>query len=216
MESDMPVQNVLVLGASGGTGRQVVSQALRRGDQVTAFVRDPARLPMTHERLRTVTGSVTSDDSALASAMQGQDAVICALGAGKSFKSGNVIADSVTHIVRAMNTTGVRRLIMMSAFGVGHTDSDVPLIPRTFGRLLLKDIYQDKAAGEEQIHRSGLEWTVVYPTALFDGPETGRVRAGEHLALSGFPRISRADVAAFLLGQVGDVQYLRKGVLISS
>lgn len=211
----MTAQNVLVFGASGGTGRQVVMQALGHGDHVTAFVRDPARLPLTDERLRVVTGSVTEDDPALTAAMQGQDVVISTLGAGKSFASGNVIANSAERIVRTMRASGVRRLIMMSAFGVGETDRDVPFIPRMFGRLLLKDVYRDKAAGEAHVHGSDLAWTVVYPTALFDGPETGHVRSGERLALSGFPRIARADVAAFMLEQVGDTRYVRKGVLIS-
>ena len=207
---------VLVLGATGGTGQQLVSQALQRGYHVTAFVRDPQGLTVSSDRLRVLTGSLISGNPALAAAVRGQDAVISTLGVGKSFKSGALIAESMSHIVRAMEGEGVRRLIFTSAFGVGDTYRDAPLVPRIFIRSLLRDVYRDKAAGEAELRRSTLDFTLVYPTGLVDGPLTGRCRAGERLALRGFPRISRADVAAFLLSQIDDYTYIRKGVLISS
>ena len=119
-------------------------------------------------------------------------------------------------IVRAMEDHGIRRLIFTSAFGVGDTRRDVPLVPRIFIRLLLQDIYRDKELGEATLRASGLDWTLVYPAGLVDGPATGQCRAGERLSLSGFPRIARADVADFLLTQIDDTTYVRKGVLISS
>lgn len=209
-------KRVLVLGATGGTGRAVVSQALARGDQVTVFVRHPERLTERSERLRVVTGSVPEDAAALGSAMAGQDAVISALGVGNSFRSGGLISRSVPAIVQAMRQQGVRRLVFTSAYGVGETFRDVPIVPRIFIRLLLRDIYADKQAGEQALRRSELDWTIVHPTTLADGPRTGRYRVGERLALRGFPRISRADVADFLLAQTDDRTFLRKGVLISS
>jgi putative NADH-flavin reductase len=209
-------KRVLVLGATGGTGRAVVSQALARGDQVTVFVRHPERLTERSERLRVVTGSVPEDAAALGSAVAGQDAVISALGVGNSFRSGGLISRSVPAIVQAMRQQGVRRLVFTSAYGVGETFRDVPIVPRIFIRLLLRDIYADKQAGEQALRRSELDWTIVHPTTLADGPRTGRYRVGERLALRGFPRISRADVADFLLAQTDDRTFLRKGVLISS
>jgi putative NADH-flavin reductase len=193
-----------------------VSQALARGDQVTVFVRHPERLTERSERLRVVTGSVPEDAAALGSAMAGQDAVISALGVGNSFRSGGLISRSVPAIVQAMRQQGVRRLVFTSAYGVGETFRDVPIVPRIFIRLLLRDIYADKQAGEQALRRSELDWTIVHPTTLADGPRTGRYRVGERLALRGFPRISRADVADFLLAQTDDRTFLRKGVLISS
>ena len=82
-------------------------------------------------------------------------------------------------------------------------------------RLLLRDVYADKSAGEEELHRSGLDWTLVYPVTLTNGPRTGRYRVGERLPLRGVPRIARADVAEFLLSQIGETNYLRRGVLVS-
>jgi hypothetical protein len=115
-----------------------------------------------------------------------------------------------------MKDEGVRRLVFTSAFGVGETLRDVPLIPRLFIRTLLRNIYRDKLAGESQLIDSGLDWTLVCPTGLVDGVATGRFRVGERLPLGGFPRIARGDVAAFLLAQVDDATYLRKRVLITS
>jgi putative NADH-flavin reductase len=210
----MPSKRVLVLGATGGTGQQVVAQAIQLGHTVTALVRDPRRVTLVSDHIRVLTGKIT-DDTALAVAMRDQDVVISTLGVGKSFKSHGLISQSVTGIVRAMRDHGVRRLIFTSAFGVGDTFGDLPLIPRIFARTLLRDVYRDKAAGEATLRASNLDWTVVYPAGLSDRPATGRYRTGEHLALRGFPMIARADVAAFLLSQVEDTSYLRKGVLIS-
>ena len=209
-------RKLLVLGATGGTGQQVISRALRQGHEVTALVRTPQRLTITHDRLRVLAGSVTDDSQALADAVRDQAAVISTLGVGRTFKSGGLITQSMPRIVRAMTGEGIRRLIFTSAFGVGDTRRDVPLAPRIFIRLLLQDIYRDKELAEEMLRASGLDWTLVYPTGLIDAPATGRCRAGERLSLRGFPRIARADVADFLLTQVDDTTYVRKGVLISS
>jgi putative NADH-flavin reductase len=215
----MTARKVLVLGATGGTGRQVVAQAVRLGHTVTALVRDPTRLStrdIAPERLRVVTGSLNDDGSALAAAMQGQDVVISALGVGKSFRSGGLISRSMGRIIHEMEAQGVRRILVTSAFGVGETYRDVPPLPRLFIRLLLGDIYRDKLAGEELLRRSTLDWTVVCPTGLVDGPATAQHRVGERLALRGMPRIARADVAAFLLAQMDDRTFERKQVLISA
>ena len=115
-----------------------------------------------------------------------------------------------------MQSHGVRRLIVTSAYGVGDTLRDVPFVPRVLMRFLFQDLYTDKAAGEEVLRRSGLDWTLVYPVTLTNGPRTGQYRVGERLALRGFPRISRADVAAFLVSQLADATYVKKEVLISA
>jgi putative NADH-flavin reductase len=207
---------LLVLGATGATGRQIVTQALEQADEVTAFVRDPDKLTIAKDRLRLVTGSVTEASEALAGAVRGQDAVISALGLGNSLKSSNLISRSMPTIVAAMESQDVRRLIFVSACGVGETRRDVPLLPRILHRLLLADIFADKKAGEDYLRRSSLDWTIVYPVILTNGPRTSNYRAGERLELHGLPRISRADVAEFTLRQLHETTYVRKGVLISN
>ncbi|MGH9201059.1 MAG: NAD(P)-dependent oxidoreductase [Vicinamibacterales bacterium] len=207
--------NILVLGATGGVGRQVVSQALAESHNVTALVRDTRRITTVSDRLQVVQGDVTADSPTLSDVVRGQDAVICALGV-PSLTPHRLIERSAPLIVRAMERHGVRRLIHTSAFGVGGTYADVPLLPRLFIRTLLRRVYGDKAKGEESIHGSDLDWTIVYPAGLTDGPRTGRCRAGEHIALRGLPTISRADVAEFLLKQIADRTYVRKDILIAS
>ena len=115
-----------------------------------------------------------------------------------------------------MDRQGIRRLIFTSAYGVGATWKDVPILPRMLMGLLFGDLYTDKEVGEEAVRRSNLDWTLVYPVTLTNGPRTGRYRIGERLRLRGVPTISRADVAEFILTQIDDRRYLRKAVLISS
>jgi Putative NADH-flavin reductase len=213
-----PTSRILVLGATGRTGQQVVAQALEQGHAVTVFVRDPARLNAASERLAVVIGDVTRDSAALVEAVRDTDAVISALGVGDALKAHGLIAGAVPTIVAAMQTVGVRRLIFTSAYGVAETIRDTPLIPRLLIRSLLKDLYADKNAGERELRRIGgdIDWTIVYPTTLTNGPRTGRYRFGERLSLRGVPRVSRADVADFLLTQLLDRTYVNKGVLVSS
>jgi putative NADH-flavin reductase len=213
-----PTSRVLVLGATGRTGQQVVAQALEQGHAVTVFVRDPARLNAASERLAVVIGDVTRDSAALVEAVRDNDAVISALGVGDALKANGLIAGAVPTIVAAMQAAGVRRLIFTSAYGVAETIRDTPLIPRLLIRSLLKDLYADKNAGERELRRIGgdIDWTLVYPTTLTNGPRTGRYRFGERLSLRGVPRVSRADVADFLLTQLLDRTYVNKGVLVSS
>jgi len=208
---------LLILGATGGTGQHLVTQALDGGHEVTAFARSAARMSVQHPRLHVVTGSVTENGAALADAVRDQDAVISAIGRGMSLKSENLIQRSVPPILSAMSAARVRRLIFTSAIGVGHSvgEAPLPLFSRIMMRFLLSDLYADKAAGEALIRRSDLDWTLVQPSQLTNGPLTQKYRAGERLALRVMPKISRADVAHFILSHLDDGAYVRKVVSIS-
>jgi putative NADH-flavin reductase len=207
--------NLLVFGATGRTGHQVVTQALGQGHTVTAFVRNPATFPLTGERLRVVIGDTTRDESAIGEALRGQDVVVSALGRGNTFKSERLIERSMRLIVPSMARAGVRRLILVSAFGVGESRRDAPLIPRIMYSSLLSDIFADKKAAEDYLRTSGLDWSVVYPVLLTDGPLTGNYRAGERLELHGMPKISRADVAHFILTEIRTGAFVRKVAVVS-
>lgn len=206
---------LVVFGATGGTGRLIVEQALQQGHDVLAFVRDPDKLRITDARLHVVQGDAAEDTSRVTEAVRGQDVVISALGRRNSFKSANLISRSMRAIVPAMERQGVRRLIVVSAFGVGESYHYAPLIPRIMFRVLLGDIFADKKAGEDHVRQSGLNWTLVYPVLLTNGPRTGKYRAGERLDLHGVPKISRADVADFVLTQLQDDKFWRRIALIS-
>jgi putative NADH-flavin reductase len=209
-------RKILVLGATGGTGREVVAQGLGQGREITVLVRDRARLGAHADRVRVIIGSLPDGAAALGEAVRGQDAVVSALGVGQSFKSRGLMGAALPAIVAAMQAGGVRRLIVMSAAGVGDTLRDVSLPGRLFARTLLRDIFADKKVGEEAVRASSLDWTIAYPTLLTNGQRTSHYRAGEHLALHGIPSIARADVADFLLSQLEDGTYSRRDVVITS
>jgi putative NADH-flavin reductase len=207
---------LVVFGASGGTGQEIISQALEQGHDVTAFVRDPKKLTTKHSKLHVVEGDVLKDRSAIASAITGRDAIICALGVGNSLKSSGLIAGGLTAIVPAAEKHEVRRLILISAFGVGDSSRNAPFVPRLMYRLLLGDVYRDKKAGEDIVKASGLHWTIIHPVMLTIGPKTGTYRSGERLSLTGIPKISRADVAHFVLAQLTDKTFLHKTAVVSA
>ena len=204
------MKRLLILGATGGTGRHVVTQALDAGNDVTAYVRDPAKLPLKHERLRVVVGPIADDAMPLREAMSGQQAVISTLGRGLSLQSEHLLERCVPPMLSAMKAHGVGRLIFTSAIGVGDAYSEAPLLSKLVARVLLKDIYSDKLIGENLVRNSDLEWTIVQPAGLTNGQLTRRYRAAEHLRHRMVATISRADLAHFLLSQLDDRTYVRR------
>jgi putative NADH-flavin reductase len=207
---------LVVFGASGGTGQEIIGQALDQGHEVTAFVRDPAKLAIKHGKLHIIEGDALKDQSAIANAIAERDAIICSLGVANSLRSAGLIGGSLAAIVPAAEKHDVRRLILISALGVGDSFRNAPLVPRLMYRLLLGDIYRDKKAGEDIVKASGLDWTIIHPVMLTTGPKTGTYRSGERLDLHGIPKVSRADVAHFALAQLADKTFLRKTAVIST
>lgn len=203
---------VIVFGATGTVGRLVVEQALQEGHEVTAFTRNPARMAQRHEHLQVAQGDAT-DPEAVQRAMAQQDAVIVTLGAGRK---GNVRADGTRTIVEAMARTGVRRLICQSTLGVGDSRGNLNFLWKyvMFG-LLLRAAYDDHVRQEEYVKRSDLDWTIVRPSAFTDGPRTGRYERDFGTDRKTKLKISRADVADFLVAQLTDTTYLHRTPAIS-
>lgn len=206
---------LLVFGATGPTGRELVSQALGQGHEVTAFARKPDAVPAYQGKLRVAQGDTMRDPQSVTEALRGQDAAVSALGLGKVFFPNRLMERSMQNIVPAMERAGVKRFVLMSAFGVGETARDAPLLPRLMYATLLSALFADKERGEEELRKSSLDWTIVYPVMLTDGPVTGKYRAAERLELSGLPTISRADVAHFMLGELAKPAYVRRAVELS-
>jgi putative NADH-flavin reductase len=211
----MRAVKLFVVGATGGTGRHIVAQALDAGHQVTVLARDRAKVTQ-HPRLQVVGGDTTSGSAAMTVAMHGHDAVISAIGRGKTFRSEHLIQRSVPGILSAMQASGVRRLVFTSALGVGPSYQHSPLLPKMFFNTLLRGIYADKLIGDDYIRQSGLEWTIVQPAALTDGPLTRKYRSGERLPLSGLPAISRADTAHFILDRINDPTTFGKTLIVAN
>jgi putative NADH-flavin reductase len=207
---------LLLLGATGLTGRQLLAQALEQGHEVTALVRDPGKLSAEHPRLRTVVGSAT-DPAVVDDALEGRDAVLCALGtrSPRSLISCSLMSDSMRALVPAMKRRGVSRLVLLSALGVGQSADDAPAALRAAFRTLFRQVGKDKAAAEDDLRTSDLDWTVVYPPTLTDGPPSGEYSSGQALDLKGMPKISRADVAHFMLSQLSEPTYSRKIAILS-
>ena len=206
---------ILILGSTGGTGQQLVAQSLKQNYEVTALARDPSKLKLNHDRLTVVKGSVL-DKNVLANALEGKEAVLSALGVGKSLKSRDLISNAVRIIIPAMNEKNVKRLVFLSAFGVGETFTQANFIQRIIFKVFLKNIYADKSKADDLIRKSTLEWTLVYPVLMTDTPGTGKYKVGEKFEMKGMPKISRADVAEFMLRQLNDNNFLKKPSIIMS
>ena len=195
---------VLILGATGATGRQLVEQALAGGHEVTALVRDPAKADLAHAKLRLVKGRATESGD-VAGVVAGQDAVLSAL--GPRTKSDPVCAEAAQAVVDAMKRPGVKRLVWLSAGGVGDSAPQLTRASFVFGRIImplfLRKPYAHDARAEAIVRASGLDWTVVRPLQLVDEPTGGKITAvpiGEG-KVSGL-KIARRDVAAFMLEEM--------------
>lgn len=199
-----------VFGSTGGTGREIVRQALEQGHEVTAFARTPEKLTQTHERLHVVKGDVLGY-SAVENAVRGQDAVLCSLGSPAGDTS-YLRANGTKNIVLAMEKTGVGRFVCQSSNGVGDSVSTLPFIMRyLIVPLILRRTFADHQIQEEYVTKSQLDWVLVRPVALVDGEHTGMYQhgyAGENKTVTF--KISRADTADFMLKQVVDDTYLRR------
>jgi putative NADH-flavin reductase len=202
---------IAIFGASGATGRELVGQALLERHQVTAFVRNPSRLGPQSSNVRVVQGDV-SDPSAVARAIEGQDAVLCAIGAATPLRRSHPLIEGVRHIVDAMDRFGVRRLVYLSFLGVRDGRRQLSAIGRfVVAPLLLRNVVADHEEKERIIRGSGLEWVIVRPPRLTHGPRSGVYRAGlEIRATSPVPLISRADLADFMLRQLTEDTYVHK------
>lgn len=199
---------IVVFGATGGTGKQLVQQALGQKHEVTAFVRNPAKLDIKHENLRVFQGNIL-DKSDLEKAMMGKDAVLSTLGARSILKKTSVISEGTKNIIAAMKKHKVKRLIFESAFGVGESRSKAGLLGKV-DNIVLKNIFADKVKQEEYIRKSGLDWVIVRPAILTNGPKKGTYRTGEDIKIRFFATISRADVSDFMLKQLSQDDYIRK------
>lgn len=242
---------LLVFGASGGTGRQLVEQALEQGHTVTAFARNPSKIHQVHDNLRVAKGDIL-DASSVDAAVTGQDGVLSALGTRIPVKvilavvivtqivihavqlaqparllielgipllvilllsrRTTTISDGARNIVSAMEREGVKRLIFESSLGVGDSKWRMGLLHNLVAiPLFLRNIFADKEVQEKIVRSSALDWVIVRPSVLTDGPKRSAYRVGADVGNWLVPsRISRADVAAFMLEQVIGAKYLRQ------
>ncbi|MBF6180799.1 NAD(P)-dependent oxidoreductase [Nocardia otitidiscaviarum] len=202
-----------VLGATGGTGRHIVDQALDAGHQVTAVVRDPTRLPVSHPNLEVITADITDTD-ALVPTVHGSTAVLSALAA--TAKGGNIATRGVRAVLAAMSTSDTRRLIAISAAPVGPVPAGESFLSRAILtpaiRRIFRDAYTDLATMESEIRHSTTEWTIVRPPRLLNTPVTTHYRTRIGSNIPGGHQISRADLAHAMLAMLTEPETFRRAV----
>jgi putative NADH-flavin reductase len=197
--------NITVFGASGRTGTHVVRKALDDGHRVTAFVRDPTRLTLTHEELTAVKGDLF-DLNDVEQAVKGADAVVSAI--GQSRKGGrHTVTKGTEKMVEAMTRQGVKRIVAVSTMGAGDSAKHIGFVMRTLLRTILRKQVMDHERQEGVLRDSGLDWTVVRPGSLQNEPGTGHYQVGYDL---GVGRIAREDIADFILTELTTNAHLYK------
>lgn len=206
-----------VFGGTGGTGRQLIHAALAEGHIVTAPAREPARIRAVHERLCTTRADVL-DPASLDGTVDGADAVVSAVGAPQGRTPTTVYSGGVSNILNAMGRAGVSRLITVSALPVkpraevGRLERHViyPILYRFFG-----GSYADMARMEELMRGTNVDWTVVRPPRLTNGGATGGYRTAIDHPLRRGRTISRADLAAAILGLLDEPRAVRATVEVA-
>jgi putative NADH-flavin reductase len=201
---------LFILGATGGTGRQLIDQALARGHEVTAFVRSPEKLGARREGPSVRQGD-PRDAAALAAALPGHDAVLSALGPPGARRS-TILPDSARSTVSAMQSAGIRRLLIVSA---AILFEDIGLLAALLRRTLLRNVVIGSGEMERIVAASDLDWTSVRPPRLTNGPLTGRYQVEDSRFPPGKRTLSRADVAHFLLDELDRRAHLRQIVGIA-
>jgi putative NADH-flavin reductase len=199
-----------IFGGTGRAGRVVVEHALHQGHEVTALTRDPGRIDP-RARLRVVGGDVR-EPMAVARTLDGADAIISTL--GRRRRGPDVCTEGIRTVLSVAAGGGPRRLIALSNYGVADSRDRTAYVAVSW--LLERAVLRDKEQMEALMCDSGTEWTVIRAPVLTDGPRTGTYRTGTGLRLSFTARVSRADVADFMLTELRENAYPRRSVVITS
>ena len=206
---------VLIFGASGGTGRQLLKQALDEGIGVTAFVRDATKIQdIQHPKLAVVSGDVLNMED-VSRAVDGHKAVLYAIGAGP--KRSTIREQGTRIVIEAMETANVKRLVCLSSLGVGDSRADLSFFTRyVVVGIFLRHAFADHERQEAVVKNCALDWTLVRPPHLKDGEHTKTYQHGLKLRYGDIKGwISRSDLADFMLRQLEDNRYIRKAPRVS-
>jgi len=209
---------VSIFGASGGTGGLLTERCLAAGYEVTALARTPASFAF-RDRVRVVEGSAF-DPAAVRQTVEGADVVLSTLGA-RSLKKEDVLERAVPLIVAAMQENGVRRIIVLGSAGALPDSLDKQpawrrwFVQHVVYKTMLKWPVASQVAQWKTLSASGLDFTMVMPPMLLNSPARGRYRVDGEALPRGGSRISRADVADFMMQQIGNPQWAGKGVYIA-
>ena len=204
---------VLILGAAGKTGTLVIDEALKAGHEVTALVHHASDL--TRSDVKILEGDAT-DAVAIATAVQGQDAVLDTIGGKTPFLATDLESSVAKSVIDAMQQYRVRRLIVTSMVGVGDSKANATFYERLLIATFLRGADRDKAAMEDTIVKSKLDWIILRPALLTDDPGGSQVRVFPAGAGEAVHAISRADLAAFMVAQLSTNENLHQAVTIAA
>ena len=204
---------IVVFGANGKTGLQIVKQALEKGHEVIGFIRTPGSLMIDHTNLKITVGNL-NEKLKLRDAISGADACISALGGQSITKRSDDFTNGIDSVINTMEKEGVSRLIYLSSIGAGESRLIMPQPGRfIIADLLLRVPLADHSDNEKRIANSKLRWTIVRPGGLTESTLLTDVNFGtEKIMLKGSPKISRTNVAAFILKQLEDDTFINKSV----
>ncbi|MER5392912.1 SDR family oxidoreductase [Saccharopolyspora sp. NPDC002686] len=208
---------ITIFGATGGTGKQLVEQACAAGHQVTAVVRDPAKVAFEHPELAVVRADVM-DPADIRPHIAGRDAVISAIGSPNAKSPTTVQTDSTASILEAMGETEVRRFLVVSNSGM-ITDGDGALTKHLVKPILwrfLKHPWTDMVHMEEVVRASSADWTIIRPPMLTEGPRTGRYRTAVDRTVRGGNKISRADLADCILRNLSEKTAIHTAIALAN
>lgn len=207
---------ILTIGAARGIGLELVRQALEQNHKVTVLVRRPEKFTLKNERLRVLSGDITNEKS-VETAVENQNAVCTTIGINPTLKPVTVFSEGAQNVVTAMQKAGVQRLIAVTGIGAGDSRGHGGfLYDQIFQRFLVHTIYADKDREEAVIQASKLDWTIVRPGFLTNKAKTGKYRALTDLTDITAGKISRADVADFILRELETKQFLHQTPLLTN
>jgi len=204
---------LLIIGATGGTGKELIKQALEQGHLLTVLARSPDKVKMQHPNLQVVKGDVLDFDR-VQTVVTGQDAVLSALGHKRFFIKTTILSRGTKNIIEAMQNHNVDRFICITSLGINDSRFKLGLYYTLFVIPFIVFFYfLDKSKQEKLIRNSGLGWTIIRPGQLTYGKRRGVYKYGPSVGSYILTkRISRADVAHFILSQLNNVAYLHKAV----
>jgi len=211
------LKKITVFGATGGTGKQLVEQALEAGYEVVAYARNPSKLNINHEHLTIIQGEL-SDAALIETAIKGTDAVLSALGPRGGSKN-KPLTQGMQNIITAMKNQGVRRLIVTSTLSAKDSRDKPDFKTKALVSLVkttMHATYEDIVNAAETVRTSEVEWTIVRLAALNNKSKSGKVKVGYVGTGEVGMSISRADIADFMLRQIEDTKYLRQAPAISN
>jgi putative NADH-flavin reductase len=206
---------ITVIGATRGIGLALTKLALEQGHEVTALLRNPGRMTLSHPKLRIVTGDVRNQAS-ITAAVTGQDAVCVSIGVPPSFKPMDVFSQGARNVLAALQHTPNVKFVSVTGIGAGDSRGHGGfLYDKLLQPLLLKAIYDDKDREEAIVKASNANWMIVRPGMLTDGARTGQYRVLTDMNGVTAGKISRADVADFILSQLASPTYFKQTPLIT-